>query len=74
EDYRIALDADGQMGVDELAAIKAKYQDKDIYTLTGATISSNSVTSGVKGMIQKFAYRLDILDRVLNEQHIVVPF
>ena len=50
------------------------YKDQDIYALTGATISSDAVSSGVKGMTKKFAYRLDILDHVLEQQHIGVPF
>jgi hypothetical protein len=32
------------------------------------------LTDGVKGMAVKFAYRLDILDRVLKEQKIAVSF
>jgi len=62
--------------IDEAAAldIMEQYKDQDIYALTGATISSDAVSSGVKGMTKKFAYRLDILDKVLEEQQIAVPF
>ena len=62
--------------VDESAAfdIMKQYSDQDIYALTGATISSAAVSSGVRAMTKKFAYRLDTLDRVLNEQQIAVPF
>lgn len=62
--------------IDEAAAMDMmrQYKDNDIYALTGATISSDAVSSGVKGMTKKFAYRLDILDKVLEEQHIGVPF
>jgi electron transport complex protein RnfG len=62
--------------VDETAAIEImkQYQDQDIYALTGATISSAAVSTGVRGMTRKFAYRLDILDAVLKEQQIAVPF
>ena len=76
EEYRQALEAkEGErMGAAEVAAIEARYQDKDIYALTGATISSRSVTNGVKGIAQKFAYRLEILDRVISEQKIATPF
>jgi len=76
EEYRQALEADrqGKLGPEEVARIQEQYKDNDIYALTGATISSRSVTSGVKGMVKKFAYRLAILDRVLVEQHIAVPF
>ena len=54
--------------------IRSKYQDKDIYALTGATISSQAVTNGVKNMIRKFAYRIDRLDNVISRQHIPVAF
>lgn len=62
--------------IDEAAVIKImeQYKDQDIYALTGATISSDAVSSGVKAMTKKFAYRLDILDKVLEEQQIAVPF
>ena len=76
EEYRRALEADkeSRLGPEEVKKIESQYQDKDIYALTGATISSRSVTNGVKGIVQKFAYRLGILDRVLKEQQIAVPF
>ena len=62
--------------IDEADALKImeQYKDQDIYALTGATISSDAVSSGVKGITKKFAYRLDILDNVLEGQQIEVPF
>ena len=62
--------------IDESAAVEMmkQYSDRDIYALTGATISSAAVSSGVRAMTRKFAYRLDILDHVINEQQIAVPF
>ncbi len=62
--------------IDEAAAldILKQYKDQDIYALTGATISTEKVSFGVKGMTKKFAYRMDILDNVLADQHIGVPF
>lgn len=75
EEYRKALEADKNgLGVEEVASIQEQYKDNDIYALTGATISSRSVTNGVKAMVKKFAYRLAILDRVLVEQHIATSF
>lgn len=76
EEYLQVLEADkrGQLCPEEVARIQAQYRDSDIYALTGATISSLSVTRGVRGMVKKVAYRLAILDRVLDEQHIAVPF
>jgi electron transport complex protein RnfG len=75
EEYRKGLEAEKNgLGAEEVAGIQEQYKDNDIYALTGATISSRSVTSGVKAMVKKFAYRLAILDRVLAEQHIATPF
>jgi len=76
EEYRRVLEAKSQsgMGADELKSIREQYLDKDIYALTGATISSRAVTNGVKGMVKKFAYRVAILDRVLTEQKIATAF
>lgn len=77
EEYRRVLENDkngGSLGADEVAKVEASYGDKNIYALTGATISSRSVTNGVKAIVNKFAYRIGILDRVLREQQIVVPF
>ena len=58
----------------EAKEIRKKYQDKDIYALTGATISSRAVTVGVKNMVKKFAYRLKTLDAVISAQEVPVAF
>jgi electron transport complex protein RnfG len=42
--------------------------------LTGATISSAAVTNGVKGMVRKFAYRIQILDQAITTEKIPVLF
>ncbi|MEN8256810.1 MAG: FMN-binding protein [Thermodesulfobacteriota bacterium] len=74
-DYLKALEAKKSgMSKADVAAIQEQYKDKDIYALTGATISSRAVTSGAKGIVKKFAYRISILDNVLQEQQIAVPF
>ena len=65
---------EGQVEKEAAMEVMKKYSDRDIYALTGATISSAAVSTGVKGMTKKFAYRLDILDKVLKEQQIAVPF
>lgn len=72
ENYRKSLE--GPLGSPEDEKILQQYKDHAIYALTGATISSRSVTNGVKGTVAKFAYRMNILDNVLKEQNIVVPF
>ncbi|MBU0729397.1 MAG: FMN-binding protein [Proteobacteria bacterium] len=75
DEYQQALEADKNgLNEAEVARIRALYSDKDIYALTGATISSRSVTNGVKGIVKKFAYRMSVLDRVLDKQQIAVPF
>ncbi len=72
KEYRAALE--GKISKEEVLQIQQTYKDKNIYALTGATISSRSVTSGVKGIAAKFAYRITILNAVLEQENIEVPF
>lgn len=65
---------EGNIAEADAAAILKQYLEHDIYALTGATISSRSVNNGVKGIVKKFAYRLNILDAVLAKQKIAVAF
>jgi electron transport complex protein RnfG len=58
----------------QIEEIMAKYEDHDIYALTGATISSRAVTSGVRSISGKFAYRIKILDGVIRDQAINPAF
>ena len=75
EEYRKVLEVKkGSMSQEELQRVRAKYQDTDIYALTGATISSKAVTDGVKGMVKRFAYRVEVLDRVVSSQKLPVAF
>ena len=75
EEYRKALEAKkGSMILEELQRVRAKYQDSDIYALTGATISSRAVTDGVKGMVKRFAYRVEVLERVAQSQKLPLAF
>lgn len=71
-EYQKALE--GDIPEAEVAKLMEKYRDKDIYALTGATISSRFVTEGLKSTVKKYAYRLDTLDSVLKEQQIAVSF
>jgi electron transport complex protein RnfG len=75
-EYRRYLQSDKGEALSKgvIDTIRTKYLDRDIYSLTGATISSKAVTDGVKNMINKFAYRLNILDSVIERQHIPVAF
>ena len=54
--------------------IRRNYQDKDIYAITGATISSNAVTTGVKNMVKKFVYRVGVLDNVIRTKDVPAAF
>ncbi|MBW1798200.1 MAG: FMN-binding protein [Deltaproteobacteria bacterium] len=65
---------EGLISRKEIEEIKSKYQDRDIYALTGATISSVAVTVGVRNIVKKFAYRVNILDSVIAGQKIPVAF
>lgn len=71
-EYYDALE--GKIEAEAAQQVMQEYSDNDIYAITGSTISSDAVTSGLKGMTKKFAYRLDILDSVLEEKQIGVPF
>lgn len=74
-DYLKALEAKKSgMSEADVAEIQEQYKGKNIYALTGATISSRSVTNGTKAIVKKFAYRISILDKVLKEQQIPVSF
>jgi len=72
EEYNKALNA--EVDAEQVRALTEKYKDQDIYALTGATISSRCVVNGVKGIVTKFAYRINVLDRVLKEQNLSVSF
>lgn len=59
---------------EQVAKIKEKHLKDDIYALTGATISSRAVTNGVKDIVRKFAYRLDILANALKQENVQAAF
>jgi electron transport complex protein RnfG len=66
--------ADAGLAAREAEEMERLYREKDIYALTGATISSAAVTNGVKGMVRKFAYRIQILDQAITTEKIPVLF
>ncbi len=70
DEYRRYLDAPDKFSGEQLDTILTQYRDKDIYALTGATISSRCVTDGVKNMAKRFAYRIKILDEAIASQKI----
>ncbi len=72
DDYRMALI--GKLDEQDILKLREQYKDKDIYALTGATISSKAVSNGVKGIVMKFAYRINVLDNVLKGQQLAVSF
>jgi electron transport complex protein RnfG len=59
---------------EQVAQIKEKHLKDDIYALTGATISTNAVTNGVKNTVRKFTYRLDILANALKQENVQAAF
>ena len=71
-DYLKALN--GKLGEKDIQKVEDQYKDHDIYALTGATISSRAVSNGVKGIVTKFAYRINVLDKVLKEQQLAGAF
>jgi electron transport complex protein RnfG len=71
-DYLKALN--GKVSEEDVLAFREQYKSKDIYALTGATISTRAVCNGVKGIVTKFAYRVNVLDKVLQEQQLAVSF
>lgn len=71
-EYMEALEV--KISGEDLEKVMAKYRGNDIYALTGATISTVAVTDGMKAMVKKFAYRVNILDSVVQEQNIAVSF
>ncbi len=72
EDYLKALN--GKVSEEDILKFREQYKDKDIYALTGATISTRAVSNGVKSIVQKFAYRVNVLDKVLKDQQLAVSF
>jgi len=70
EDYSGYLEAPEKFSGEKLDEILKQYQEKDIYALTGATISSRAVTDGVKNMVKRFAYRIKVLDEAIASQKI----
>ena len=77
EEYRTFLETKKKTELfskEQIDEIMGKYRDHDIYALTGATISSNAVTGGVRGICGKFAYRIKILDDVIRDQSINPAF
>lgn len=72
EEYLKALN--GMISEKDVLKVREQYKDGDIYALTGATISTRAVANGVKGIVRKFAYRVEVLDKVLTEQQLAVSF
>jgi H+/Na+-translocating ferredoxin:NAD+ oxidoreductase subunit G len=63
-----------KLSPEKIEEIKKKHVNDDIYALTGATISSDAVTKGVKDTVRKFVYRYDILNKAIEEKDIKVAF
>jgi electron transport complex protein RnfG len=65
---------EGMFTEEQIAEIQKQYKDADIYAITASTISSKAVTSGVKSLAKKFAYRMGKLDGVLQKEKIHAAF
>ena len=68
DDYRKILESDplGNFSPEDLDKVRRTYGDDPIYAVTGATISSTAVTRGVQEIVQRFAYRLQLLEKALT--------
>lgn len=73
DEYKKVLEAT-QLPAAEREKALAQFKERDIYALTGATISSKAVTEGVKAMAKNFAYRFENLEKVVKAQGIQVSF
>ena len=77
-DYAVALDPEkakkAGLTKDQVRQVKQKHLKDDIYALTGATISSNAVTRGVKDTVRKFVYRFDILKKAMAKERVETVF
>jgi electron transport complex protein RnfG len=75
EEYREILEATSDhLTNQDIEKMQEKWADQDIYAITGATISSNAVTDGVKGMARRFVHRIEVLDHVVATQDLPVAF
>jgi electron transport complex protein RnfG len=75
KEYREYLEREkGMFTRQQVEEIRKKYEDADIYALTGATITSRDFTGGIKNMVRKFAYRTGILDRVITRRNVPAAF
>lgn len=78
DEYKAALEGKGlgkgTISRAEVDALRQKYQGKEIFSITGATISSRAVTNGVISAAKKFSYRLKALENVISAQQIAVVF
>lgn len=78
EDYRRYLETQKwqrrRISQTDAEVIGEKYHGADIHAISGATISSVCVTQGVKQLVKNFAYRIDLLDRAIQENKIPAAF
>ena len=63
----------GLSGADT-GALKRTYQNEEIHAISGATISSNAVTNGVKRLVRNSVHRLMLLEQAARENNIPVGF
>ncbi len=59
---------------DKIEEIRKKHVKDDIYALTGATISSRAVTTGVQNTVSKFSKRFGILNSAIERKNLQIAF
>ena len=74
DEYKKVLEGKGGLSREEVEALRANYAEKDIYAITGATISSRAVANGVVNAAKKFAYRIKTLENVMARQGVAAAF
>ena len=78
DDYKRALEESKWtrrgLSAEEASRIMQQHHDDQIYSITGSTISSASVTNGVKKIVDAFVKRMAIIDRLIQENGLPVDF
>ncbi len=78
EEYRQCLERSRwpKLGLspEEAQRLCQRYVNDDIYAITGATISSTRVTEGVKRLVKAFVHRMELIDHLIKQKGLEVPF
>lgn len=58
----------------DINRLRARYQNDEVHAISGATISSSAVASGVKRTVRNSVHRLRLLDQAARENNIPLAF